>query len=925
MAAAIRERSRIVGREAELAALDEFLAEPSGALVLSGGPGIGKTTLWEAAVDTAKERAIRVLVARPSESETRLSLAGLADLLAGVDDVVVATLPAPQAHALEVALLRAAPRGRPPAPRAVAAAFLGLVKELARVGPVVVAVDDVQWLDSASAEALAFAARRLADEASFLLTERAGTSSPLVRGLDSRGLTRVRVDGLSLGAIRRLLSDQVGLSVPRRTLWQLVDATAGNPLFALEIGRVLAERGLPGAGEPLPVPHDVQALVSERIARLPAATRELLLAAALLARPDAETIRKALEGSLEADLEPAERAAIARLERGAVGFIHPIHAACVVASATSAERLRMHRRLADAVLGGEERARHLALAVEHRDEAAATTIDAAARDAFLRGAPFAAAELAELALAVGEPGSDEQPARLLALASYLQWAGEPGRARGVLEGVADWTPWPPRLRARAQGQLLTAVYWTDGAVAATALGERLLAGSPPDEVAAEIHAFLSGSHEVDFERAVEHGNAALALLENFGTNADPAALARVLTFQVRNRLVLGLGFERDSFERVVALEERLAQEGWPGERVSSNFANWFKHFDDLDTSRSMLEERLAEAVAVNDEFTQIAALMHLGLTECWAGRLRLARDHVAAAGRIVDELGARNVGIIGMTALVEAHLGEAETVRALAARAVEEHGELTGRESYETYLGAGLGLLALSLGDVEEADRHLTVVLQGLDAGAIREPGIFRVHANAAEAAVGVGDLERAECIADLLADHAARTGHRWSRAVGERVHALVRAERGDLGAALARAEAALSAHEALPMPFERARTLLVKGVVERRLRRRAHARSTLTEAASEFERMGARLWAERARGELARVAGRARQAENELTPTEHRVALLAAQGLSNKEIAATLFVTVHTVEVHLSHAYAKLGVRSRAQLPRVLGAVPKA
>lgn len=913
----------IVGRQAELAALDGFLEanRPSSAMVLAGGAGVGKTTLWEACVESARERGICVLVARPSESETQLSLAALADLLDPVDADVVAGLPAPQAHALEVALLRVAPTGRSPVPRAIAAAFLGVVRELARSRPVLVAVDDVQWLDSASGDALAFAARRLdGDDAFFLLAERTGTSSPVVSALESREPVRLEVAGLSLGAIRRVLSEQLGLGLSRRALRQLFEATAGNPFFALEVGRVLAEGGATAAGDPLPLPHDLQALVSRRISRLPEASRELLLGAALLARPQAETLRRLHSGSLEADLEPAERAGIARLERGLVSFAHPLHSAGVVASATAAERLRMHRRLSKAAPEPEERARHLALGVEGRDERVATTIHAAAREAFLRGAASAAAELAELALEVGEPESDERPERVLVLASYLHWAGDPGRARGVLEAIDDWIRWPSRLHARAQGQLLAAVYWTDGAVAASELGERLLAGSLPDEVSAEVHAFLSGSYEVDFERAAEHSDAALALLDTFGEDADPATLARALTFHVRNRLVLGLGLERHLFDRVVELEERLAEESWAGERVSSNFGNWFKHFDDLETSRNMLEQRLAEAVAVDDEFTQIATLMHLGLTECWSGRLRLAREHLAAAGRIVDELGARDVGIIGMTALVEAHLGEAEAVRALAARAVAEQGELKGHEAYEIFLGAGIGLLALSRGDVEEADRHLGVVVRGLEAGGIREPGIFRVHGNAAEAAVGAGDLARAERIADILVDHAERTGHRWSRAVGDRVRALLCAEQGDLEAALAHADAALSVHDELEMPFERARTLLVKGTIERRARRRARARMALEEAAGAFERIGARLWAERARDELSRVGGRTRQAESELTPTERRVVQLAAEGLSNKEIASALFVTVHTIEVHLSHAYAKLGIQSRSQLSRVLG-----
>jgi DNA-binding CsgD family transcriptional regulator len=916
---------QIVGREAELATLEVFLRADRGAraLILRGGPGIGKTTLWAAGVDAALKQGVRVLEARPSESETKLSLAGLADLLAGADADVLGKLPAPQAHALEVALLRARPSGRAPEPRAVAAGFLGVVREFARSGPVLVAVDDVQWLDSSSAQALAFAARRLETAAArFLVTERTGSSSGLVAALDAKRSERLEVAGLSLGAIRRVLAEHLGLSLPRWALRQLVTATAGNPLFALEIGRVLAARGVPAAGEPLPVPHDIQTLVSERISGLPKETRNLLLAAALLGRPETETLRRAVPGGLEQELEPAERAGIARLENRNVTFVHPLYSAAVVASATAAERLAMHKRLAEAAPALEERARHVALGVEDHDEAAAATIDAAAREAFLRGASSTAAELAELALEVGEPASEERRARLLAAASYLHWEGESARAHTILAAVDDWSEWPPVLRARAQGQLLAAVYWTDGAVAASELGERLLAESPPAEVSAEVHAFLSGSYEVDFERASEHGNAALALLDACGDEADPAALARALTFHARNRLVLGLGFERGLYDRVLELEEQLAEEGWPGERVSSNFANWFKHFDDFETSRSLLEHRLAVAIAVNDEFTQIASLMHLGLTECWAGRLQLARDHLAAAGRIVDDIGARNVGIIGMTALIEAHRGEAEAVRDLVARAVAEHGELTGRESYETYLGAGVGLLELSLGNVEDADRHLAVVLDGWKAQGLREPGIFRVHGNAAEAAVGVGDLDRAQRIADVLADHGARTGHRWSRAVSERVCALVCAERGELERAREHTTAALAAHSELPMPFERARTLLVGAVIDRRAKRRAQAKVALEEAASELERMGARIWAERARRELERLGGRRAGAEGQLTPSEQRVAELAAGGLSNKEIAARLFVTQHTVEVHLSHAYAKLGVRSRSQLPRVLSKV---
>jgi AAA ATPase domain len=232
------ERSlRIVGREAELTALDEFLLADGapGALVLTGGPGIGKTTLWEAGVELARRGGLRMLSARGSDSETQLSFAAIIDLLDGVDREELGALPSPQLHALEAALLRAEPSGDPPPPAAISVGFLSALRALAAQQPLLLAVDDVQWLDAASAEAVAFAIRCLEGHpVRFLFAKRSRASSMLERAYGPKGLRRLEVVPLSLGATQRRLRQRLALSPSRHVLRRVVEATLGSPLFALE-------------------------------------------------------------------------------------------------------------------------------------------------------------------------------------------------------------------------------------------------------------------------------------------------------------------------------------------------------------------------------------------------------------------------------------------------------------------------------------------------------------------------------------------------------------------------------------------------------------------------------------------------------------------------------------------------------------------
>jgi DNA-binding CsgD family transcriptional regulator len=908
----------IVGRELELERLDAFVrgTGTSQTLALVGAPGIGKTTLWEAALARARDAGVRVLSTRGGAAEAKLSLTGVFDLAEPVADDVLAQLPAPQRAALEVALLRSDPSGRRPGPRTLATAVLTMLRTLASQGPVLVAIEDAQWVDASSQEALAFALRRLdGSNVRVLLTVRADAHPPVAEALEQDAADRIELAGLSLGATRRLLAQRLDLTLPRRLLLAVHAAARGNPLFALEIGRRLVERGSPHAGEPLPIPEDLSSLVGGRVAALPAETRRLLLAVALSAQPQTETLQAVLGGSIDEALEPAEREGIAHLRGDRVVFAHPLHAAAVVDGATTAERRRMHALLAGVVEALEERGRHIALAAGSRDESAAATVHAAARDALARGAVIAAAELAELAVELGERTSPAQAERLLDLAAFLRLAGEPERGYAVLTGVSDWSTWPTALEARGRGQLLLATYWANGATAAVDRGETMLRQERLDAVVkATVHTYLAGVSEFDLERSAEHVAAALRLLEPAEPAPDPGTLAHALAIRVRNGVLSGEGLDSTLLARVAELDSRLPPERFATEAMSPYLAILHKHVDDIDTSRERLVALLGEANDSGNEVGATIARMHLALTELWAGELDAAEEQLATVEAQIEERGTRNVFLLAARALISAHRGDEASVRRDVATLEAEHGN-AGAEVYGMYLAAGVGLLELSLGNLEAADATFQALLDSLEAGGYREPGIFRVHANAGEAAVAVGDLARAEEIAAALAAHADRTDHRWSRASSDRVLALVAAARGDMDEARTRAERARAGYEALAMPLEQARATLIAGIVERRARRRSNARDLLEDAAREFSRLGARLWAERAREELGRVSGRAPRIAGELTPSELRVVELAADGLANKEIAARLFVTVHTVELHLSHAYTKLGVRSRAQL----------
>jgi len=377
----------IVGRERELAEIAEFLeAIPAGAatLLIEGEPGIGKTTLWQAVVAGARERSWRVLESRPVESEAKLSFAAVGDLLEEELDETLPRLPGPQRRALAIALLREEPRGPRPEQRSIAVAVLGVLRSLAEAGPVVLAVDDVQWLDTASARVLEFALRRLRREpVGVVLASRVEGPAPLPLGLDrglSGGLRRIRVGPLSLSAIHEIVLAGLGVAFGRPILRRIHEASGGNPFFALELARALQrQRGPIEPADRLPVPDELHALVTDRLAALPEKTREALLLAAAISEPGLPMLAAAIGEDPQRHLVPAFEAKIVQLEDGTVTFAHPLLASAAYSQALPSRRREIHRRLAALVSDAEERARHLALSTEGPDEEVALALDEAAR------------------------------------------------------------------------------------------------------------------------------------------------------------------------------------------------------------------------------------------------------------------------------------------------------------------------------------------------------------------------------------------------------------------------------------------------------------------------------------------------------------------------------------------------------------------
>ena len=920
--------SEVIGREQELAefeALLDAVDELPAAFLVSGEPGIGKTILWRAGLELAPERGFRVLYATPATAETRLSFAALADLLEPVLAETLSELPPPQRRALEVALLLEDSEGRPPDNRAVSFAFLGVLRTLARSAPLVVAVDDVQWLDGPSAFVLEFALRRLQEEPIlFLLAQRtAGDDDrvPLMldRALPAERLHRVTLGPLSLGALHHLLRERLDLVLPRPKIRRLHELSGGNPFYALELARGV-ERGsiLLEPGERLPA--SLGALVNERIEGLPTDSRAALVVASALSQPTLELVGAALGRDAGPELAPALEAQVVELAGDRIRFTHPLLASGVYGSTPVDERRALHRRLAELVPDPEEHARHLALAVDGPDAGVAAALEQAAARARARGASAAAAELGDLSRQLTPPDAVvDIHRRTVGTAYHCFDAGDPARAIQLLEKAQGTAP-----DGSARAETLTALsrlhrFGGDQPLAAELARQALAEAGTDDRVRAGAAQGLAATLML-LREDLEEGVEVATLAADHAARSDDVVLqAETLSVQSLLECLVGNPRAAETMRRAPdeADEILFARVLATPTHNRGVFALWTDGVDALGLLRAGHDA----VVAHGDEGSAPMVLANLALGEYLAGRWSEAAQVAEEAFEAALETGQghNEAFALATRALVRGSRGDEEGCRADAAEAMGIAGERAMAVARINAVWA-LGILELSLGHAAEAESLIRPHRERLLTAGVREPGTIRFVPDEIEALVALGRADEAESLLAWLEERGRALDRVSARAAAARCRGLFALARSDTEGALARFEEALAQHERAGMPFERARTLLAQGIALRHARRRRDARETIEEARAAFASLGAALWEQKAAAELGQIGGR-RAAGDELTPAEARVAELVAEGLSNKEAAAALFLTERTVEFHLTHVYRKLGVRSRSELARRLHA----
>jgi DNA-binding CsgD family transcriptional regulator len=909
----------LVSRPVEFRAISEFLrsaAEQTSSLVIEGEAGVGKTTLWLAAQDEARARGFEVLSARIGETESVLAYAALADLLGDIDPAILARLPDLQRLAVDRVLLRASAEGPETDQRVVAAALTAAVEHLAVEKPLLLAIDNVQWLDSSSEAVVAFATRRFRSRIGVLVTER---SDPECRSASTwlhlprpDGVKQIRVGPLSLGGLHAMISARLGRTFSRPTMVRISEISGGNPFYALELARAIHV----GSGRAQPsLPVTLAGLMRLRIGSLEGQAGDVLLAAASVANPTVELLAEVVDTTVEHTvelLEEAESASIIAIDGNRVRFSHPLLAHSVYTDAGPARRRAMHRALSEVVVLPELKARHRALAAARADAETLKVLDAAADAARARGAPAAAAELVEMAISLG----GDKPSRRIRAAEHHFKAGDAERARSLLDSTIDELR-PGMLRSVTLNLMAGIRMYDDTFVEAAALLKRAL-DDADDNPALKVQTLISLAFAQgmsgEFDDSLRNARQAVAHAEQLGY---PPLISRALSMLVNTTFLYGHGVDEANLQRALELEDLGTDTPIPfcASAVNALIYAWTGQLNIASRQMAAVRDRCVERGAEND---LMAIAGYCTLIEMWRGNFAEAAALADDTLERAEQVGGSRTIALTVRAAVAAYTGREREARADAAAALAIARECRSPRLAE-WPTMSLGFLEVSLGNYTQALTTLQPMLDAFDSLPGSEIMIATFIPDAVEAMVGVGRNAEAVPLIEELEQNGARLGRSWMIAVGARCRSAWLAATGDIAAATRMAEDAITEHDRLPMPFERARTLLLLGQLQRRQRQKETASATLRDALEAFETIGTPLWSGRTRAELARTNVAPRH-EHVLTPSERRVAELAASGMTNRDVAAALFISPKTVEANLARIYRKLGIKTRAELGRLIG-----
>lgn len=893
--------------------------ETSGSVLLYGPTGIGKSAAGRALVAERTRAGCRVLSAAPSQSEAGLPYVTLLDLLSNQLELAWQVLPDHLRQPLEVALLKASAPDTVRDELAVRLAVLHVLRRLAASGPVLLVVDDIQWVDPSSLEVLTFCARRLTEGVHMLATEQVADGDlPVMAEACPEPVLQLEVPPLAEPDVLALLRNRLSSPLPVRTARRIFTASAGNPFMALELGRaVLRHPQGVSPNDPLPVSSRLKTLLGDRMADLSPAAYELLLHAATSPRPTTTQLAQSLDRPVDAELAEAEGLGLIDVSSERLRFSHPLLREFVYAEATSAARRQAHAQLAAVVDEPVENATHRALATQEADADLATAIEEAAVVAGGRGALGAAATLWRLA-AERTPTEDRDDR-----ARRLSSAADAAAAAGHLVESAEMARLAVQAATRPDTKvsallLLVDAAWPEREHRIELLAEAFEAAVGDDRLEARVR--IMRSHSAYFDRSLDAAQEDARVAEGLARKCgDTEAIVDALSAASSVQIARGGAQTSDAL-----LEQAAELAG--GLPLTKTVVNARQMAAMRELFRGRTDEAIAAISSLVEEVRAGGAIRWLASVLISATAIYERSGHGAealAAGhecyQLMQDLGDEpEVGMV-IASRAEWAGGSATMARELAEGALEGV-KLIGNDEWTGPALAAVGLVGVLTGDPQRAVEAFDAIAESVEAAMPYDPAVIPWHADYAEALVAAGRLDDAAALIAEIRERAETLDRGVIRVGLARSEALLIAKQGDPAAALELLEKTISSAGDRVYPLDLARCELTRGRVARQARRRSVARTAFLDAIEQFEAVGAPAWREVAETELARldVPSRSRQ-PSELTDNELQIVAMVRDGSTNREIAAALYLSVKAVESQLTRLYRRFGVANRTQLLRTV------